>query len=577
MSENLTGYPSIDKPWLKYYDPNIISSDIPRMSIYDYVYEKNKNHLDDTVFIYFDKHFTYREFFELIDSIAKALLALGVTEDSIVAVCMPNTPEAFCAMYAINRIGAKADLLDAFAYGSEMIYMHLAETNTDYFIITDIILDKVAAIINEVDLKRIIVKNDINRDIPKDNIFIEWKEFLNTEISNIALPSSYYETMDYSVLEHTGGTTGFPKGAMLTDDGLNGQVWQLSNALGFKRGEIWLGLMPIFSSFGLMGGHLAVSEGLVSVLIPYYDPEKFIDLIREYKPNRFACSPAFWEILLNSKELDEFDLSFLINPIVGGDVVNTKTEKRINELFERKGNPSVLVKGYSCTEASAGTACNINRDINKSGSVGIPLPKVELKIVDPDTLEELTYNEHGEICVSGSNLMAGYYNRPEETANALRKHSDNKLWLHTGDIGYIDEDGFLYITNRIKRIIIRNDGCKVYPSTIETSILKHNSVKECVAVGINDKRFEQGKLPFVFVVLNDDSEIVPEQIKNELFKLCSDNIPYYSMPVDIRFVDSLPRTRIGKIDYRALEEEAEKDVTIESQCCQLLKTVHHLK
>ena len=557
MSKELTGYPSIDKPWLKYYDPNIISSDIPRMSIYDYVYENNKDHLDDIVFIFFDKHYTYQEFFELIDTIAKALLVHGVTEDSIVAMGMPSTPIAFCTMYAINKIGAKADILDVFFAGPEIIKRYLAETDTDYFIITDFILDKVTTFIKEVNLKSIIVTHDIGIDAPADSCFIEWDDFISADSSHIVLPSSRYEEMDYSVLEHTGGTTGFPKGAKLTDDGLNGQVWQLSNALGFNRGEIWLGLMPIFSSFGLMGGHMAISEGLVSVLVPNFEPDKFTDLIQLYKPNRLAVSPAFWEILLNSNNLDDLDLSYLINPIVGGDVVNTKTEKRINALLTKKGNPSVLIKGYSCTEASAGTTCNLNKDVNRIGSVGVPLPKVELKIVDPDTLEELTYNEHGEICVSGSNLMAGYYNRSEETANALRKHSDNKLWLHTGDIGYIDEDGFLYITNRIKRIIIRNDGCKVYPSTIETSILKHNSIKECVAVGINDKRFEQGKLPFVFVVLNDDSEIVPEQIKNELFKLCSDNIPYYSTPVDIRFVDSLPRTRIGKIDYRTLEKEAE--------------------
>lgn len=557
MSEKLTGYPSIDKAWLKYYDSSFLNADIPRMSIYDYVYKNNKDHLDDTVFVYFDKHITYREFFEMIDAIAKALVAEGVKEDDIVAIGMPSTPEAYCTMYAINKIGAKSDILDVFYAGPEMIKHYLEETGTDFFVITDVILEKILPIINGTNLKRIIVKQDIHAEIPRDEMFIEWNDFLDNGFNDNNSYISCYEKMGYSVIEHTGGTTGLPKGAMLSDDGLNGQVWQLSNALSFKRGEVWLGLMPIFSSFGLMGGHLAVSAGLISVLIPNFVPEDFPDLLRKFQPNRFAVSPAFWEMLLNFKGLEDLDLSCVINPIVGGDMVNVKTEKKINELFERKGNPSVLIKGYSCTEASAGTTCNLNQSVNRVGSVGIPLPKVDVKIVDPDTLEEKPYNEHGEICVGGSNLMVGYFNRPEETANALRTHSDGKLWLHTGDIGYMDKDGFLYITNRIKRIIIRNDGCKVYPSTIETSILKHNSVKACVAVGVKDTRFEQGKLPVAFVVLNEDQEKKQEQIREELFKLCFDDIPSYSIPVDIRFVDSLPKTRIGKIDYLTLEKEAE--------------------
>ena len=528
QEKKMTGYPSIDKPWLKYYNSSLLTADIPRMSIYDYVYEKNKAHLDDTVFVYFERHITYREFFKMIDTIAKALLAEGVKEGDIVAIGMPSTPEAYCTMYAINKIGAKSDILDVFFAGSEMIKHYLEETDTDYFVVTDIILEKIRPIISEINLKRIIIKQDIYCEIPKMDTFVKWNDFLDNSFDGVDSFLSHYNKMEYSVIEHTGGTTGSPKGAMLSDDGLNGQVWQLANALGFKRGEVWLGLMPIFSSFGLMGGHLAISEGLISVLVPNFVPEDFPELICKCKPNRFAVSPAFWEILLNYNELDTLDISNIINPIVGGDVVNVKTENKINELFERKGNPSVLIKGYSCTEASAGTTCNLNKAVNRVGSVGVPLPKVEVKIVDPDTLEEKPYNEHGEICVGGSNLMVGYYNRPEETANAMRTHSDNKVWLHTGDIGYMDEDGFLFITNRIKRIIIRNDGCKVYPSTIETSILKHNSVKACVAVGIKDTRYEQGKLPVAFVVLDENQENIKEQIQEELFKMCFDDIPSYS-------------------------------------------------
>ena len=571
MEGKLTGYPSIDKPWLKYYDKKLLDSDIPRDTLYGYVYSQNKDYLDSVVFNYFDTKITYRELFDQVDKIAKGLVSLGIKKGDMVTIGMASTPEAYYSLYAVNKIGAVADIIDMFGNTVENLRKCLNETNSKYLLINDLVLNNVMDIIDKTNVEKIVTAR-IDQSLPfrlpdlpdikfkSNNMLMNWEDFIENGKNETYTDSSYVPN-DLVVLEHTGGTSGFPKGCMLTNDGLNGHVWQLSNSpLQFKRGEVWLGLMPIFASFGLMGGHLAISQGLESVLVPFYEPQKFVDLLEKYKPDRYACSPAYLEALLNDPRAQSLDVKNMKNPLIGGDTLNSKTEKAINNLLKNGGNNTIVNQGYSLTECSAGSTCNMGKGINKKRSVGIPLSKINCKIVNPDTLEELGYNEYGEICLNGTNVMMGYYNKVKETNDSLKIHSDGKLWLHTGDVGKIDEDGFLYLTDRIKRIIIRNDGCKVYPSFIEQEILNHPDVLYCSVVGVRDYNFVQGELPYAYVVLNDQRQKSIEEIKKEINDLCVKNLPLYSIPINYDFVDSLKKTKVGKVDCITLKSDAEQKI-----------------
>ena len=560
-----TGYASIDKPWLKYYNEETLNTPTPQKTIFNFVYENNKDNLDDVVFV-FGREITYREFFETIDKIAKALIGIGIKKGEIVTVAMANTPESFYMLYALNKIGAIIDEIDAFFASPTGINRYLKDTNSKYIFANDPIFPKIMEIKDNNSLKKVVIC-DITQSIkgdsrnylngytgPKD-FAIGWEDFLKKG-ENQTYETVEFEENSAAVIEHTGGTTGFPKGAVLKNESLNAQALQFTETLGFKHNERWLGLMPIFSSFGLMGGHSVIYKGLTSILIPEYNTGKFADLVRDFKPNRVACSPACYEVLLDYIEKGKIDISCLRNPIVGGDLINKKTEEKLNEALKKTNENNVLLKGYASTEVTAGGTCNLNNKINKIISVGIPFPNVEIKIVDPDNNKELKYNELGEICFSGTNVMKEYYNNPQETEKVLKLHEDNKKWLHTGDVGYIDEDGFTYIKDRIKRIIIRNDGCKVYPSFVEAVILKHKYVKYCSVVGTDDLEHSQGKLPYAYVVLNDECDKSPLEIENEIYKICIDNLPSYSIPIEIDFVQQLSKTKIGKNDYAELSRQA---------------------
>lgn len=566
------GYASIDKPWLKYYDEDLVRSSIPYDTIYGYVYNQNKYNLENVVFNYFGKEIKYNDFFKKVNEIANSLIINGVEKGDIVTIGMASVPEAYYTLYAINKIGAVADVVDMFGNTEENLKNCINETDSKILLINDLVLGNVMRIRKDINVDKIVVASldeSLDFDLPnlpkidykENNGLVSWSNFVNEgkmfEYCRYDKYSIFGSDVP-AVLEHTGGTTGFPKGCELTNNGLNGQVWQLANSpLQFKRGEVWLGLMPIFASFGLMGGHLAISQGLVSVLVPFYDPNELVNLIEKYKPNRFACSPAFLEALLNSDKLDNLDIDSIRNPLVGGDFLNLKTERKMNDLFRSKGNSSFITKGYGLTEFSAGGTCNMGGFLNREVSTGVPLVKNNVCIVELGTINELPYDEIGEICLSGSNNMLGYYNRSRETNEALKIHDDGKVWLHTGDIGKIDKDGYLYLTTRIKRIIIRNDGCKVYPPFVEEVIMKHPDVLDCSVEGVNDVNYDQGELPYAYIVLNDNSKDI-SKVNEEILSVCNRDLPMYSIPISFEEIEKLPRTKVGKIDHEKLKEMANK-------------------
>lgn len=573
--QNLTGYPSIDKPWLKYYSEEAINAPLPECTIYEYLWENNKEHLDSVALNYFGNKISYEELFKNITKTVRALKQNGVGKDSIVTVLMPTLPETVYLFYAIGKIGAIANMVDP-RTSAEGILEYIREVGSELLVVVDVVLSKVNEILHKSKVKKVLVispadslpaipkmlyrlKNNIKQK--NEDIYMNWRTF-------IALGEGYTGTIDLAyeknrvvVIVHTGGTTGKPKGVMLTNDNLNASAFQAKICgIDFQREHAWLNIMPPFIAYGIGNGlHLPLVIGMETILIPQFNPNKFDLLLLKHKPNHMTGVPSHYENIINSKRMRNKNLSYVIAPTVGGDTMDEKLEEETNKFFKTHGCKYLLSKGYGMTEVSAGvTICTSNK-CNRIGSVGIPLPHTMVSIFEPDTCEELTYNQLGEICMTGPNTMSGYYNNMEATKEIIRKHKDGLYWVHSADIGYMTEDGMLFIVDRIKRMLIRHDGFKVFPSMIKKTIARHKAVKACCVVGVSDSGHSQGRLPVVYSVLNPEYIEEKSAVKQELVTLCKNELPEYSQPIDYMFRDSLPLTSIGKIDYRMLEKWAEQE------------------
>ena len=360
------------------------------------------------------------------------------------------------------------------------------------------------------------------------------------------------------LLNYTSGTTGYSKGVMLTDDCFNGIALQFqAYPKLFHRGQKLMNVMPPFIAYGFACGiHLPLVLGFTVIIIPNLDPAKLGSLVLKYKPEHMFGVPAHYQQLAADPKLRDKDLSFILNYAAGGDSLSLGAEQTVNQFLKAHGVEFPLAKGYGMTEVSSAATIAAG-NVTKPGSVGIPMVNTVVSIFEPGTETELPIGQRGEICICTPTAMKGYYNKPEETAYLLRRHADGQLWAHTGDIGSMDEDGFVYLDARIKRIIIRHDGFKVFPSMIENVISRHPAVQQCCVVGCADTDHTQGRLPFVFVVLDPAAAGKKRQILRELRQLCREELPEYVQPASSAYkvIAEMPMTPAGKADYRKLEEE----------------------
>lgn len=562
--DKLVGYPSLDKPWLKYYTDENIRLEMPKMNAYEFIKSQNKNNMDNVAINYIIADITYRELFAKIDETADSLVSLGIKEGDTVASTLPNVPEAIYLIYACAKIGAIVDTFDPLL-SSGLIKKYCDKSNAKVLFTLDVMAEEPINCLRDVSYDKVItvsplqsvpVLNNPNEQVPinyNENI-ISWGSFIENKHKTSKL-CEYKQNRPFAFL-HTGGTSGVPKGAIISHDNLISLACQVANSpLDLQVGETVLNLMPPFVSYGLCNGtHVNLACGLKLILIPTYDPSKIEEQIMQYKPNRLACSPAHFEHIKNSTVLQHTDLSFLRHPMVGGDTLNVKTELALNKMFLENGCQDKIVKAYGLTESAAGVIYCVNNEVNKLKSVGIPLVKNNIGIFDWDDPNcELPYNVPGELALDSPNNMLGYLNMPEETEMMLKKHSDGHIWLHTGDIAYIDEDGNVFITGRKRRLIPQFGGMKSNPFEAEAQIMKHTSVKNAVVVGVPDPDHEQGKLPVAYVLVDEKDLGNEDLIKEDLINICNQFVTYYSIPVDYVFVTELPTTTRGKIDFMALE------------------------
>ena len=564
-------YASQAKPWLKYYDQKFIDQTLPALSAFEYVCQRSKNHLNDTALEYYGRKFTYADLIVNVKKTAAALRGAGVKKGDIVTVVSIMTPEIIALFYAADMIGATLNLVDP-RYSVEGIREYIEEVDSHLLVCLNVVYERCRQAAKRTNVEKVIVLSPADSlppvmavgyklTTPDKNKYasnvIRWKQFIKggEGQSTAAEP---YDPDHACVVVHTGGTTGSPKGVMLTDNNFNGIAMQFSacDTL-FSKGQSLLNIMPPFIAYGFACGvHLPLTLGIKVVIIPNLDSNKLGSLIWKYKPEHMFGVPTHYQQLAADPLLKNKDLSFIRNYAAGGDSLSLGAEQTVNRFLKAHGVEYPLAKGYGMTEVSSAATIAAG-NVTKPGSVGIPMVNTVVSIFEPGTETELPIGQRGEICICTPTAMKGYYNKPEETAYLLRRHADGQLWAHTGDIGSMDEDGFVYLDARIKRIIIRHDGFKVFPSMIENVISRHPAVQQCCVVGYADTDHTQGRLPFVFVVLEPAATGKKRQILRELRQLCLEELPEYVQPAAsaYKIIPEMPLTPAGKADYRKLEEE----------------------
>ena len=562
-------YASQAKPWLKYYDQKFIDQTLPALSAFEYVCQRSKNHLNDTALDYYGRKFTYADLIVNVKKTAAALRGAGVKKGDIITVVSIMTPEIIALFYAADMMGATLNLVDP-RYSVEGIREYIEEVDSHLLVCLNVVYERCRQAAKRTNVEKVIVLSPADSlppvmavgyklTTPDKNKYasnvIRWKQFIKggEGQSTAAEP---YDPDHACVVVHTGGTTGSPKGVMLTDDCFNGIALQFqAYPKLFHRGQKLMNVMPPFIAYGFACGiHLPLVLGFTVIIIPNLDPAKLGSLVLKHKPEHMFGVPTHYQQLASDPKLRDKDLSFIINYAAGGDSLSRGAEQTVNDFLAAHGARYPIAKGYGMTEVSSAATVAAGLD-NKPGSVGIPMVNTVVAAFEPGTDQELPIGQRGELCISGPCLMKGYYNKPEETAILLRRHPDGRVWAHTGDMGYLDEDGFVYLDSRIKRMIIRHDGFKVFPSMIENVVSRHPAVHQCSVVGCADKDHVQGRLPFVYIVLKADTTAKKKQVIRELERMCAEELPEYVQPAAYKFIPSMPMTPVGKVDYRQLEAD----------------------
>lgn len=567
-------------PWKKYYSKKDRQVEIPDISLYKIIKEQALMNPNNVAIDYFGKKITYKNFIKEIDKAARSFRCYGIRPGDVVTICMPNMPEGVISFYALNKIGAIANMIHPLS-AEEEIKNYLNEADSVMLVAVDICYEKIERILSETKVYKVILVS-ANDSMPKAlslgytltkglkirkpksmEVYTFWKDFIKkSELYNYEYEVKSKKDIT-SVILHSGGTTGIPKGIVLTNGNLNALALQVK--IVFKDivpGDKILAIMPIFHGFGLgVSVHSGFVLGAEVVLVPQFSAKTFDNLVKRNKPQVIVGVPTLFEALLNNKGFNGMDMSYVKHFVSGGDSLTEKQNASINEFLRNHGCNIKVEQGYGMTESVAATALAFGK-ANKPCTIGIPFPGNYFKIVAKGTQEEVKFGEVGEICVCGPTVMQGYYNNEKETNLVLQIHKDGNIWLHTGDIGSMDEDGVITYVQRLKRMII-SSGYNVYPQQIEQVIETHPEVLKCTVVAMPHKYKVQ--VAKAYIVLKEG--ISPSgSLKKEIKELCEKNLSKFSIPYDYEYRKSLPKTLIGKVDYKQLEREAiEKSIEMEEK------------
>lgn len=564
----------MDAPWYQFYDDIPRHIDYPDYSLYEAVLDIAVKYPNYTAYSYYGNNCSYEKFIMEIKQCSRAFKKMNINDGDVVTICMPNTPEAVICFYALNRLGAICNMIHPLSSEGE-IKNYLNISDSKMIVAVDMVYEKISNIVEDTSVKDIVLVSVSNsmkkimtigyyltkgRKIKKahDEKVCYWKEFYAKGYNRIDNIPEHHDGNHPAAILYSGGTTGKSKGILLSNMNFNSVAIQelaINKALGL--GVSILSIMPIFHGFGLGSCiHACLISGGRSILLPTFSAKRFDELLKKYHPNIIAGVPTLFEGLIQNKGMDGVDLSYMKCMLCGGDSLAPQLKHRIDD-FLREHNATIQVRtAYGLTECVSGT-CMMPKDISRDNSIGIPCPDSYFKIVEPNTHNTLPYGVDGEICISGPSVMMGYLKEPQETANTLQVHEDGRIWLHTGDLGCMDNDGFVYFKQRIKRMII-SSGYNIYPQAIENVINDHPDVLTCTVIGVDHPYKVQ--VAKAFIVLKDGIEATAS-VKRSIREHCEKNIAKYSMPHEFEYRTSLPKTLVGKIAFNTLveEEKAKRD------------------
>ena len=524
---------------------------------------------DQIAFDFMGKSTSYRKLVSGVEECAKALKTIGVREGDRVTIAMPNCPQAIYMFYAVNLVGAVANMIHPLSAEKEIeFYLNVSKSVTA--ITLDQFYHKFEHIRQNTGVVNIIIasiKDELSKPIkagymltegrkieriPDDAPIIRWKDFLKLSKHCFYNYKVKRKADEPAVILYSGGTTGTTKGIVLTNKNFNalGQQVIAANPM-FRPGDKMLAAMPLFHGFGLgVCVHTMLSQGGRCILVPRFTPQSYAKQIVKYRCNFIAGVPTLYEALLRLPNMEKADLSCLKGVFAGGDSLSVELKKKFDKfLYDHKATIQVR-EGYGTTETV--TACCLTPShMYKEGSIGLPFPDTFIKIVEPGTDREIPYGEEGEILLAGPTVMKEYLDKPEESAKTLRKHEDGETWVYTGDLGTMDQQGFVYFKGRAKRMIV-SSGYNIYPAQLENILDAHEFVQMSCVVGVPDPYRMQKVKAFVKlaagVAENDETTAA-------IFDHCRRHIAKYAMPYDIEFRSDMPKTLVGKVAYRQLEEE----------------------
>jgi long-chain acyl-CoA synthetase len=559
-----------ERPWLKYYDEEGLPANLeyPDCSMVDMVLQSAERWPDNMAYSYYGHKVTFKNFVKKIEKAARALKNYGVKEGDRVTICMPNTPEGITMVYAVNMIGAVCNMVHPLSSEKELEY-YIKVADSKYVLVIDAVFDKIYRLRDTAQLERIIVVR------PSDGLgFLKKKLYTTLHVKKVRLPvndsrvvlwedfiaNSYFYQGNYheergandpAIIMYSGGTTGAPKAVLLSNLNINAEsMCDYTVIRQCTPGATVLSILPLFHCFGLgVCIHTPLIRGMGCILIPAFSHKQFGEIIKKNEPSFIVGVPTLFEALTNTK-LKKDDLKSVQAAICGGDALNQTLRDKVNKCLQDHGSSAKIRVGYGLTEGS-GAVCLSPENSFKDGIIGAPMPDMYFKIVKKDTFTEVPAGEVGEICISGPLVMMGYLNDEAETAQTLRVHEDGKLWLHTGDMGYLADDGFIYFAQRLKRIII-SSGYNIYPTHLESIINSHEAVLTSTVIGID--HHYKGQVPKAFVVLKPGYK-AGKKVEREIRALLERNVPLYALPVAYEFRDKLPQTLVGKVAFKKLEEE----------------------
>lgn len=553
------------KPWRKYYKVGSEDATLSAETIYRQLKRESKKAADKPALYYYGTEITYGELLAKIDRCADAYASLGVKAGDVVSFVSAALPETVISLYALNKIGAVSSFIDP-RMDVERVRYFTEKVDSKVLVVLESALPKVLPWLEQTKAVKILIQSPATdlpffarllyrrknpaEKLPADSRVERFPDFIKNAGQGRAKEQPYTENAP-CVYTQTGGTTGIPKCVVLTNEGFN------AVALGFRcfgidarPGDSFLDIMPIFSSYGIVCGiHMTLTMNFKVFLIPDFTPQRFPKLIRKYRPNHLLAVPAFYEKLTNDPKIRKMDLSFVLSMGSGGDTMTREMDYKLNTFFREHGVRYPIAQGYGMSEVSSAATFG-QGFVNKPMSVGIPIPMVTVGIFHPETGEEMPVGESGEICISGPGVMKEYLDDAAATADLIRIHPDGKRWVHSGDIGHMDADGFLFVSGRIKQMITRFDGHKLFPAQIESVIQKYEGVKNCVVVPVKDREHGQGELPLAVVEMKPGVEV--KTACRKILAYCNEIMEERGRPCAVTAMADIPLTSVGKCDRKAV-------------------------